>query len=151
MSSKEYATPLRIEVGVNRLLRGIFLLFCALVGAVLLWLPWPLPLKMALMVSCFAAVSNVWSRRAELGGRPVSLVWDAEQRWWWRQAGRTVPLALLGNSYLSSSLVVLNFRHTDSRRRYAVVLSPRAVGAETFRRLSVRLKLSGEEVLAGAK
>lgn len=151
MSSKEYATPLRLEIGINRLLRVIFLLFCVLVGAVLLWLPWPLPLSLIVLMLFSGAAANVWCRRAELGGPPVSLVWDGEQRWWWSQAEHTLQLNLLGDSYLSSSLVILNFRQSGARRCYSLLLTSGAVGRETFRRLLVRLRLQRKEALAAGE
>lgn len=147
MSSKGYATPLRIEVGNNGLLRRLFLLFVILTTLVLLWVPWPLPLSLFLLAAFIVLASRVWSQRAELGGPQVRLVWDAEQHWWWQQQDRTEQLQLLGESYLSTSLVVLNFCKTDSRRRRSVVITPASIGRDTFRQLLVRFKLSAVEEL----
>jgi len=144
MSSKGYATPLRLESAAVPPLQQLYLLFVGLVLIVLASTPLPYGLQLPLLLSCVLLAWRVWHRRSELGAGPVSLVWDAEQRWWWHQGGREVELQLRGDSYLSARLIVLNFREAGSARRYSLVLLPRSLGEETFRRLRVRLRLEQE-------
>lgn len=142
MSSQGYATPLRFEVAANTLLQRLTLVMALSVGTTLLMLPIPIVARIAALLVLLIIVWRVWCRRAELGGVPVQLVWDGEQRWWWCQGGREDAAELLGESTLASRLLVLNFRLTESGRRQAVVLTPAAVGDVLFRRLSVRFRIS---------
>jgi hypothetical protein len=142
MSSKGYATPLRLEVGANPLLHRLYLGMSVAAVVALITLTFPLLVKLLIVVLSLTIVVRVWHQRAELGGVPVQLVWDGEQRWWWTQEGREHAVELLGDSYLTSRLVVLNFLFTESRRRRAVVLTPAALGEETFRRMRVRFQIT---------
>ncbi|MCW8840987.1 MAG: hypothetical protein OQL05_12110 [Gammaproteobacteria bacterium] len=151
MSSKGYATPLRIEVAANRLLRRLYLAFVVLTLSVLPGLPLSLYVTLPGAALFLWMARRQWRLRPELGGEPVSLVWDAEQRWWWSQGARTVELQLLGDSYLSAVLVALNFRPPESRRRRSLLLTPVGIGEENFRRLQVRFRLTGEEAVTAAK
>lgn len=141
MSSQGYATPLRLESGALPLLQRLYLLFSVLVVAVLVGLPVPLWLSAAAIALFLFAAYRVWRLRSELGGAAVALVWDAEQRWWWQQAGREHELELQGSSYLSTWLVILNWRERDSGKSFALVLSPASIGDDTFRRLLVRFRI----------
>ncbi len=142
MSSKGYATPLRFEVAANPLLQRLTLIMVLSAMATLLMLPMPIIARVAALLVLLAVLRQVWRQRAELGGMPVQLVWDGEQRWWWSQGGREDAAELLGDSTLASRLLVLNFRLTESGRRQAVVLTPAAIGDDLFRRLSVRFRIS---------
>lgn len=142
MSSKGYAAPLRLEVGPNRSLRILVALFVLAGTLVLIRLPVPLPFAVTAAILYLGLARREWCRRAELGGVPVSLLWDHEQRWWWSRDGESLELLLQGESFLSPVLVALNFRSIGGgHRRHAVVLTPAALGRETFRRLLVRLRL----------
>jgi hypothetical protein len=91
-----------------------------------------------------------WRKRPDLGGPPVSLVWDEQQRWWWSQGGEATELALQGESYISPSLVVLSFKQSDGAGRRSLVLTPKSVGKDTFRRLLVRFHVEGDVAIAPA-
>lgn len=151
MSSPEYATPLRIEVGENRLLRRLYLSFVLLTLLTLLWLPLSLWMTLPGALLFLALARRQWRLRPELGGGAVGLVWDAEQRWWWSQDGETLELLLRGDSYLSAVLVALNFRVPESRRRRSLLLTPAGIGQQEFRRLLVRIRLDGEAAVTAAK
>ena len=151
MSSPGYATPLRLEVGANRLLRRLYLAFVVLTLCSLLSLPLALWVTLPGALLFLGVALRQWRLRAELGGGAVGLVWDAEQRWWWSQGGDTVELQLRGDSYLSVPLMALNFREPERGRRRSLLLTPAGIGQEPFRRLLVRLRLSGEAAVASAK
>jgi len=94
---------------------------------------------------------RTWSLRCELGGERVMLVWDGEGRWWWRQNHVERELNLAGDSYLSSWLIVLNLYEPLTKRGYSMLLFPSSLGAERFRRLTVRLRLEGRATVLGAE
>ncbi len=140
MSSKEYATPLRIEVRANPLLRRLYLGMSGSAVLTLLLLPLPLPINFLAVMVLLLFTTRVWQRRAELGGRPVTLVWDSEQQWWW-QDEYEYAVELCGDSYLATRLAVLNYRISGSASR-AVVLTPKGIGEELFRRMRVRFQIT---------
>jgi len=142
MSAKGYATPLRFEVGADRLLQRLYLGMLLLTVGSLGFLAFSLTTKFLLLLLLLVVARLTWYRRAELGGRPVQLLWDGEQRWWWTQGGVEQEVELLGESYLGSRLAVLNFRPVASRRRRALVLTAATIGSDTFRQLQVRFRIS---------
>jgi len=146
MSSKGYATPLRIDVVALGAVRSLYLLFCALAVVCLLWLPLPVPLLLLSVVLFLATARHVWSVRGELGGRPAALVWDAAQRWWCSQGGRERELELCGDSYLSTWLCILNFREPVRGKRHAFIVMPEGTGRERYRQLLVRFRISGKSL-----
>lgn len=142
MSSKGYATPLRLEVGANPLLRRLYLGMAVAAVVALISLSLPLIVRLLMAILLLVVVVRVWHQRAELGGVPVQLVWDGEQQWWWTQEEREHAVILQGDSYLTPRLVVLNFQFAESSRRRAVVLTPATLGEESFRRMSVRFQIT---------
>lgn len=144
MSSKGYATPLRIEGGALPLLQRLYLLICLVAAVTLLFLQLPYLLNLFFLAAFSWLSVRVWKTRAELGGTPVSLVWDADQRWWWLQNGVEQQLQLCGDSFLSGSVSILNFREPDSGRRSSLVLMPSVTGAGRYRQLLVRFKISAD-------
>lgn len=143
MSSKGSAQRLQIECHHNALLRALFVTCMALAGVCLLLVPlsWPL-LGFSLLLLLSLALRS-WSSRCELGGERVSLLWDAEGRWWWCQGSEETELLLAGDSYLSSWMIVLNLRDPATARGHSMLLFPSSIGADLFRRLTVRLRLEG--------
>jgi hypothetical protein len=142
MSSKGYATPLRLEVGSNPQLQRLYLAMALAATVAVFSLSLPFTVRLIVVTGLLYAVWHVWQQRAELGGSPVQLVWDGEQQWWWSQQGREQAVELQGDSYLTSRLVVLNFLVVESGRRSAVVLTPAALGEEMFRRMRVRFQIT---------
>lgn len=142
MSSKGYATPLRLEVGANPILKRLYLAMASCAFATLLLLPVAIAIRIAALLFLLIVVWQVWRWRTELGGTPVQLVWDGEQRWWWTQEGKEYAAELQADSYLSTWLVVLNFRLSESRRSQSLVLTPAAIGDDLFRRMSVRFRIT---------
>ena len=143
MSTRKYAKRLQVEcTGLMAVRIGfIATIFLSLHSVAVL--PLPLLLRLLLMLTVVLFARRCWLGRCELGAPPVTLTWDADDRWWWRQAGRETEMRLCGDSYLSTGLILLNFRYIDSRVSRSLVLFPAAVGIRLFRRLRVRLRLSG--------
>ncbi len=54
--------------------------------------------------------------------------------------GREIDFSFAGNTYVSPSLTVLNFREAGSHFIRSVVILPDCIERESFRRLRVRLK-----------
>lgn len=145
MSSKGYATPLRLEIVVNPLLRRLYLGMSLCAVVVLLFLPLPVMANLSAVFLLLLCVRYVWRRRAELGGAAVKLVWDGEQRWWWTSDGREERVELQDDSYIVPRLAVLNFRVAGSRGSRAVVLTPEAIGREVFRLMQVRFRITPKD------
>lgn len=147
MSSPEYAAPLRLERRVSRrLLAGIALAYG---GAAIV--PWLLPLDVVLRVSLslLAIATGLRAGREQCWGSraTVALCWERDGRWRLRRRDGTVETArLLAGSYLQPQLAVLRFA-LESEVRFPrvrnVVLLPDGVDAESFRRLRVRARLTG--------
>lgn len=149
MSSTGYATPLRLEVTGNPFLQRLFLLLLGAASLTLLLTSFRHPPLLVLIPLIIWLARREWRRRPELGGDPLSLVWDHEQRWWCRSDKDLHELGLLGDSYLSPHVVVLNFHRLPRHDGFALVLTPKGVGRDNFRHLLVRLRLSGEDIVWG--
>lgn len=75
-------------------------------------------------------------------GSVVRVLWDAQGQWTLTQRdGTAFSAKLLSGSYLHPILTVLNFK-VSNWRRMSVVILPRRVEAENFRKLRVRLMLA---------
>lgn len=145
MPVKKYAPRLQLECSNVGKLRLLFASTVVLSQLCLATLPLSLSLKSLLLLLITVLAWRCWSRRCELGADPVTLIWDAENRWWWSQGGEERELVLCGDSYLSTGMVILNFSAPTSRIRRSLVLFPASVGAMNFRRLTVRLRLEGRQ------
>lgn len=143
MSGNPVTQRLELECGAVMGLRALY--FVALLGTTccIALLPLALPLRFLLFAVTALMAWYGWRQRCELGGEAVTLLWDTEGRWWWRQGGVETELTLCADSYLSSGIVILNFRHPETRVRRSLLLFPGAVGSVLFRRLRVRLALEG--------
>lgn len=149
MSARKYAQRLHLECSTVMRLRLLFVsavLLSLLCTAVL---PLSLLLKFLVLLLITLVALHCWRRRCELGAGTVTLTWDADSRWWWSQGGEETELALCGDSYLSTGMVILNFLNPASGRRRSLVLFPASVGCAVFRRLTVRLMLDGGQSAKG--
>lgn len=143
MSSKGYATPLRINATSLPMLRRLYLGFASLVSVMLLLLPLAPWLTFLLLVGFVATARLVWLKRCELAGSTVELLWDAQQRWWWTQDNREYLLELCSDSFLSRRFCILNFHDAARKRRHSVVLMPEGSGSRCYRQLLVRFRTGG--------
>lgn len=140
MSSKRYATPLRLEVGHSQWLQRLFLLFITL-SLFSLWLtPLTLLPKGGAALLLLTISWRCWYHRAELGGEAVSLIWQG-QGWLWRQGGCERKLQLSGYSFVTPVLTLLTMRGREGGIGYSVVLFGDEHDTELLRRLRVRLHI----------
>ena len=136
---------LTIRPGVSRRLA----IYLVLVHGLALGVVWLLPL--AALWRLLIGLMVLLSLALGLGG-PVwhrwpwdlaQAIWHADGRWTLTlAAGREVEGRLLGSSYVSPALVVLNFRSGRWRNR-SLVLLPDNLDPDLLRRLRVRLRLEG--------
>ncbi|MGQ0697791.1 MAG: protein YgfX [Panacagrimonas sp.] len=106
----------------------------------------PIAMESSPIMLCVAAgigLSWVWLRRhPAFGYGPRALLriaCDAEARWSAQSRdGKRLDVELLGDSYVQSWIIVLNFRDANGRRRTRVLLGDETT-PEAFRRLRVRL------------
>ncbi len=134
--------PLRLRPGVSRQLTlyvwAIHLL--ALPGLMLIPLsPW---LKVCIIM--LLASSLFCIHRRHIGRQsPQAIeeaIWDEQGIWHLRLAsGDTLEADLFPDSFVSLTLVLLNFRAVRYHR--SLILAPGALDRDTLRRLRVRLKL----------
>ncbi len=106
-------------------------------AAILMWLPLASFLKLLL---CIFIIGNLlYSLRRQGWQRIVSVQPRADGQWCLRSAdGAEWGGQLLGDTYIATYLLILNFKLASGRHR-AVVLLPGAVTCESLRRLRVDL------------
>lgn len=145
MSAVKPAQRLELECGAVTGLRVQFAVVVLLSLCCILLLSLPLSVVLLLLMANVVLAWRCWRKRCELGASSVTLVWDAEGRWWWSQDGEETVLDLCGDSYRSTGMTILNFTHPDTQRRRSLIIFPASVGSVRYRRLSVRLLLEGGE------
>ncbi len=152
-SSEKFAVPFRITLKTSFILNGALLLLY--LGA-LYWL-WAFDLNLlirlvllaALMVGFFNHTRQYLFRR---GQRAVAnLVWQDQEQWQLETVqGETINAILLSSSFVNPCLIVLNFKPVTGGRMWPVVIMPDSLDSTTFRRLSMKLRLLGGEIVTDA-
>jgi hypothetical protein len=141
MSAGKYAAPLRLDPRRSRRLAVAVILSVA--GAALC--PFMLPLSWMLRGLALAAVATVAHGvyRHHFGSeRIVRAVWDELGQWrLWLANGTESDVQLLGDSFVTPEVMILNF--SEGRRRFHLVVLHDALDPDTLRRLRVRLMLEG--------
>ena len=161
MSSKKYATPLRLEVKPSQILL-YFLLVIHLIALLITYL-----LKFNLLLSGFISTLIILSayfvisKYAILNSSKaiVKLIWDANDEWIIEtKSGNTVQAKLKQDSYIHPFITILIFnrileaeqrnpssisglQNLHPNYRYNVILLKDNIAANDFRRLRVRLKV----------
>ncbi len=134
---------LTIEVGPSRRLAGL-LVGMHVFAAALFWLA-PLPHWLAALLMP-VLLGSAWHTLRRDGFRKLSysligLRLDADCRCEFQtRTGAWHEAALLGSSFVSPYLTVLNLKPAGGRRVKHLVILPDAIYAEDFRRLRVWLK-----------
>ncbi|MCK5639925.1 MAG: hypothetical protein KAJ19_03980 [Gammaproteobacteria bacterium] len=151
MSLNKYATPLRLEPHISRIL--LILLLFAHGGALLLCLLPDFSPVIRLVIILFVALSLLFVfRRFYSENTFKQLVWDEQGVWvLCRHDGRQLDAELLPDSYVSPGLVILNLRCLDGTRCPSQLLLSDSLDEETFRRLRVRLRLEGAAPESGVE
>jgi toxin CptA len=138
--------PLRVRLHPSRQL-GLLLCVGHVGAAVLSWvapIPWWLSLVLssaALASLAFGLRSHAWRSASEavvgfeLRPDGSGAIEDRSGRW--REVG------VLGSSFVSPLLTVLNLRVAGAGRRRSLIVTPDALGPDEFRRLRVWLRWRG--------
>jgi len=143
MSSTRFAIPFRGA------LKGSLLLAIALIfihGGALFWLfSFVLPLWVKFVVAPVIIGSALQQLRCHLlqkGKRAVTgLEWDGGDEWQLQMAqGQSISARLLGSSFVSPWLIVLNFKTATSRRLLPVIIMADTIDSTSFRRLTSKLR-----------
>lgn len=143
MSSRRYAVPLRLDVGASTRVRiAVIAIHAGALGIIPLLAPVAVFLKLLLALSVVGTLIITWSRRGELNGREVTLSLDGDSQWRWSCGAADIPVHLLGSSYVTPHLTILNFRAIGGGRRYSIVLPGDNCDRESLRRLRVRARES---------
>ena len=143
MSSNTYAAPLTLEIAASVPLA--IALACAHGGTLVVLAMLPLPEWIIAVLTVLVVVHAVYSIRRHALLRDaksvVRVMWNAENDWiLTRRNGTAFSVKLLPGSYLHPTLTILNFK-VSPWRRVSVVILPRRVDAEAFRKLRVRMML----------
>ncbi|MFC1747276.1 protein YgfX [Pseudomonadota bacterium] len=149
-SSAKFAVPFRIALQTSFLLNGAL---AVIYFGVFYWL-WLYEIPLLLRLAVFAAVVTALvihlrrylfrtCKRAVKG-----LVWKTGGEWLLEtNSGETVAAKLLGSSFVSPWLIVLNFKPEQGGRMWPVVIMQDHVDSTSFRRLSAKLRMYGSEAL----
>ncbi len=143
MSSARFAVPFRVTLKPSLLLLAMLLFMH---GGALIWLiTFVLPLWLKLVVAVLISVSLVLQLRRYLlfkGDRAVTgVLWDGGGEWQLqRTVGETINAQLLGSSFVTPFLIVLNFKIESSRRMLPVVILSDSIDSTSFRRLTSKLR-----------
>lgn len=153
MSSARFAIPFRVSLKGSFQLAALLLLMH---GGALYWLmlfvmPWWLKLPVAAAIVT-SAVLQLRCHLLQRGPRAVAGVeWDGGDEWQLQMAGgENVSARLLGSSFVSPWLIVLNFRSGSVRLLPLIIMTDR-IDSTSFRRLTAKLRrLSGRESESGS-
>ncbi len=147
MKSAALYSPLRLQPQSSRRLALYLLSIHALAALSLLAVPMPLWLKPGLLL--LLAGSLDWSYRMQVKRSAqasiVDALWDGEGHWELTlRSGERIQAELLPDSFITLSLVVLNFSTSRWRRR-SLVLTTDNTDPDLLRKLRVRLRLEYRE------
>lgn len=134
--SSGFASNRDFELARSRLLFSAILALGLTCAGLLGRQPWPLPLRLAAIVT-LAAFLGWWLWR-RFGGRRIRRLQITRHGWRLHEAGgATLAAALQPDSLLTRPLLVLNFRIDGRRRSRAVVVLPDSLPPAERRRLLV--------------
>lgn len=144
--STTYATPLALHIRPSRRLRRFILLIHLLAGLAIALLP--LSLGWLVVGWLLSGLSLYAGLRRQ--GRDRHLLWREQD--WLIDVGGTEQVAVLDRATLVSPwLTILSLRRVDRGGRCVLPILPDAIAAESFRRLRVRLRVSGRQSIRRAK
>lgn len=149
--SGTYATPLHLELGPSRRLRGWLLALHALAMLLLPVAGLPPYAALALAVAIVLSLAWHWPRHVSRTAPACirTLTWEAERACRLQRRDGTVARATLcGQAFVQPWLVILQLAEPGRLRQHLVVL-PDMLDATSYRRLRVRLRLELERLDAG--
>ena len=140
-----YACPLHLNLRPSAQLLAFVAAAHAMALVAVVWSasnePWSLLLAGPVLASAW---HYAWRHAAlRSSSSVVRLEWDCDDRWrLFTLGGEVRDGRLRADTYLHPYLIILNFKGRLLRRT-SVVIAPDRLDAESFRRLYVRLKISG--------
>jgi toxin CptA len=147
VSSISYDAPLRVKPKPSPFLGLIFSIIHF--GAVLIVLIIAIPFWLALILSLIAVASGAHAIRRHamhVTDDAIELaIMEANGDWYVKQkSGKESSAQLIGDSFVSLYLVVLNFQ-LETGKRSSLILIPGMLSEDEFRQLRIRLKLSKKD------
>ena len=140
--SATYATPLLLDLKPSGYVR-IYLLCVHLLALVAVWLL-PLDWYLQLLILVLLGFSYRYSRRQQ--AMRYQLLWR-EYGWLVRSDDTEYGAQLLASSMVTAWLTVLSFR-LETGQSLSLLILPDSLSPDQYRRLRVRLKVSGNKALA---
>ena len=143
MSSARFATPFSVNLQGSLQLAAIL---SVMHGGALVWIfLFALPWWLTLMATVVIGISLLFQLRRYLfmqGDRLVTaLTWDGGDLWQLqRSPGEEVGATLLGSSFVTPWLIVLNFKTESSRLMWPVVVMSDSIDKVSYRRLTSKLR-----------
>lgn len=140
--------PLCIE---PRTSKGLAILYSGVyLGAVviLLFMPISVWLKFLGCLFCLADFIRILRLYVlRISGKAIVRITSTPAGEWVLQQrqGTEISAKLLGDSFISTYLIILNFRHLSARRRFSVLITRDNVNPDCFRQLSVHLRIGHEK------
>ncbi len=151
MSSKKYASPLRLEIGVSIQLT-IFLFILHSVSFILLFFL-PLPLFFLIASAVFIILSGIYTilfyGLKKMSSSIIGAVWADGDEWiLFDKRGNEYNVVLDGNSFIHPWCSVLVFKQKKHIFSKNLILLSDNIDKNDFRRLRVRLKITNLEAEA---
>ncbi len=145
MSSKKYAAPLHLDILPSRYL--LILLFCLHFFSFVLLFFMPIPtiyLFFSIALILLSAIYTLMYQANILPKSIVGLIWDIDDDWFILQKnGEKKSATLDGNSFIHPFFSILNFKQDGRVLTRSVILLKDNINQNVFRRLRVRLKVTG--------
>lgn len=138
--SSRYETPLSLKLSL-KVSYQCWLLPLYVSAVLILLFMTSLAFSLKLIVLLLIGISGYrqWQQLRSLPGR---LIRQDEENWVFvGMDGRTLPVSLQNKSYISRWLIILHFRMPDNKQRSVVIL-PTMLDADSYRRLSVYLRMT---------
>jgi len=156
VSSKKYASPLRLDVRPSRFLSFLLLVLHLAAIGLFIFLAFELVITalgiVLMLVSAYFTIQKYG--RQQSASAVVGVIWDADDVWQLEmQNGRRSTVTLLPDSYVHPSISILRFNYVSDQQSVrgslsaTVILLKDNVNADSFRRLRVRLKVGMSTVL----
>lgn len=144
MSSKKYATPLRLTPNYSQ--RFFVLLLTVYLAAAVCLYALSIPVSLQFVAVLVLLFSFYYTYRMfivlKCSNSIVAAVWEEGSEWLLSQKnGRVLSAKLLPTSFFYPGLVVLNFKIAESIWSRSLVIFPDSLDGQSFRRLRVRLTL----------
>ena len=144
MSSKKYATPLRLEIKPSRILCSLLLILHLFALAIIFILDFEflINILVAILIAVSAYISIFQTAFRKSSSAIIKLVWDSNNEWILENnRGEQLNAELLRDSYVSSVMTVLNFKCKNHFRHKSIILLKDNINENDFRKLRVRLKV----------